>query len=355
MPTTPRPGSSSPPAAGSRLPEAAAAGAALSLENVEVVYQHSVQVLRGLSLAVPAKAIVALLGSNGAGKTTTLKAVSGLLPLEIGEIRAGSIRYLGERINDVAPHLLARRGIAHVREGRHVFEDLTVEENLKIVRLCLKYGKRLVFPSTSEVYGDPQVHPQPEGDWGNVNPIGIRSCYDEGKRVAETLMMDYHRQNGVDTRIARIFNTFGPRMALNDGRVISNFIVQALKGEPITIYGDGSQTRSFCYIDDCLRGIDRIMHSPDLIATPINLGSSELVSINTLVSIVEEIAGVTLERRYDLGAPKGVAGRNSDNTFIRSVLGWEPNTPLRDGMAATYAWIAEQYAARKAGKRVVEG
>ena len=137
MPTTPRPSSSSPPAAGSRLTEAAAAGAALALENLEVVYQHSVQVLRGLSLAVPERAIVALLGSNGAGKTTTLKAISGLLPLEIGEIRAGSIRYLGERINDVAPHLLARRGIAHVREGRHVFEDLTVEENLKAAAYAL--------------------------------------------------------------------------------------------------------------------------------------------------------------------------------------------------------------------------
>jgi nucleoside-diphosphate-sugar epimerase len=123
----------------------------------------------------------------------------------------------------------------------------------------------------------------------------------------------------------------------------------------IEIWGDGEQTRSFCYIDDCLYGIDRIMHSRELIATPINLGSSELVSINTLVSIVEDIAGVKLERTYKLDAPKGVAGRNSDNTFIQQVLGWEPNTPLREGMAETYAWIAQQFADRKAGKRVVEG
>jgi UDP-glucuronate decarboxylase len=231
----------------------------------------------------------------------------------------------------------------------------SVHGAINMLGLAKRVKARILQASTSEVYGDPEVHPQVESYWGHVNPIGLRSCYDEGKRCAETLFFDYHRQHNLRIKVARIFNTYGPRMHPNDGRVVSNFIVQALKGEPLTIYGDGSQTRSFCYIDDCLHGIDLIMHTPELIATPINLGSSELVSINELVSMVEDIAGVKLERSYKLDAPKGVAGRNSDNTMIERVLGWEPKTPLRDGMAATYAWISEQFAARKAGKRVVEG
>ena len=151
----------------------------------------------------------------------------------------------------------------------------------------------------------------------------------------------------------RFFNTVGPRQTGRYGMVIPNFVRQGLAGQPITVHGDGTQTRSFCYIDDCVLGIDMIMHCDNLIAVPINLGTSELISINDLVSMVEEIGGVKLERTYDLNAPKGVAGRNSDNTFIRQVLDWEPQTPLRVGMGKTYAWIEQQYADRKAGKRVV--
>ena len=193
-------------------------------------------------------------------------------------------------------------------------------------------------------------------------PAMAERGYGWEKLISEMFCEEYWAERGLETHIARFHNIYGPNGTWFGGRetapaAMCRKVLEALDSGDlrIQIWGDGTQTRSFCYIDDCVHGIDRIMHSPDLIATPINLGSSELVSINELVSIVEEIADVKLEREYDLDAPKGVAGRNSDNTFIRSVLGWEPNTPLRDGMAATYTWIADQYAARKAGKRVVEG
>ena len=193
-------------------------------------------------------------------------------------------------------------------------------------------------------------------------PAMAERGYGWEKLISEMFCQEYWAERGLETHIARFHNIYGPNGTWFGGRekapaAMCRKVLEAQESGDlrIQIWGDGTQTRSFCYIDDCVHGIDRIMHSPDLIATPINLGSSELVSINELVSIVEEIADVKLEREYDPGAPKGVAGRNSDNTFIQGVLGWEPNTPLRDGMAATYAWIAEQYAARKAGRRVVEG
>jgi GDP-D-mannose 3', 5'-epimerase len=193
-------------------------------------------------------------------------------------------------------------------------------------------------------------------------PAMAERGYGWEKLISEMFCQEYWAERGLETHIARFHNIYGPNGTWFGGRekapaAMCRKVLEAQDSGDmrIQIWGDGSQTRSFCYIDDCLRGIDLIMHSQDLIATPINLGSSELVSINELVSIVEDIAGVQLEREYDLDAPKGVAGRNSDNTFIQQVLGWEPNTPLRDGMAATYAWIADQYAARKAGRRVVVG
>ena len=193
-------------------------------------------------------------------------------------------------------------------------------------------------------------------------PAMAERGYGWEKLISEMFCQEYWAERGLETHIARFHNIYGPNGTWFGGRekapaAMCRKVLEAQDSGDlrIAIWGDGSQTRSFCYIDDCLHGIDLIMHTPELIATPINLGSSELVSINELVSIVEDIAGVTLEREYDLDAPKGVAGRNSDNTFIQQVLGWEPNTPLRDGMAATYAWISEQFAARKAGKRVVEG
>jgi GDP-D-mannose 3', 5'-epimerase len=193
-------------------------------------------------------------------------------------------------------------------------------------------------------------------------PAMAERGYGWEKLISEMFCQEYWAERGLETHIARFHNIYGPNGTWFGGRekapaAMCRKVIEAQDtGDMrIEIWGDGTQTRSFCYIDDCVHGIDLIMHTPELIATPINLGSSELVSINDLVSIVEDIANVRLERSYKLDAPKGVAGRNSDNTFIQQVLGWEPNTPLRDGMAETYAWIADQFAARKAGKRVVEG
>jgi nucleoside-diphosphate-sugar epimerase len=224
--------------------------------------------------------------------------------------------------------------------------------------------KRYFFSSSACAYNtdlqkSPAVIALKESD---AYPAMAERGYGWEKLISEMFCQEYWAERGLETHIARFHNIYGPNGTWFGGRekapaAMCRKVLEAQDSGDlrISIWGDGSQTRSFCYIDDCLHGIDRIMHSDELIATPINLGSSEMVSINELVSIVEDIAGVTLVREYDLDAPKGVAGRNSDNTFIRQVLGWEPNTPLRDGMAATYAWIAEQFAMRKAGKRVVEG
>ena len=224
--------------------------------------------------------------------------------------------------------------------------------------------KRYFFSSSACAYNTdlqktPEVIALKESD---AYPAMAERGYGWEKLISEMFCQEYWAERGLETHIARFHNIYGPNGTWFGGRekapaAMCRKVIESLDTGDlrIEIWGDGSQTRSFCYIDDCIHGIDRIMHTPELIATPINLGSSELVSINELVSIVEEIAGVTLERSYDLDAPKGVAGRNSDNTFIRKVLDWEPSTPLRVGMATTYAWIAEQYAARKAGGRVVEG
>jgi nucleoside-diphosphate-sugar epimerase len=224
--------------------------------------------------------------------------------------------------------------------------------------------QRYFFSSSACAYNtdlqkSPEVIALKESD---AYPAMAERGYGWEKLVSEMFCEEYWAERGLETHIARFHNIYGPNGTWFGGRekapaAMCRKVLEAQdSGEmKIEIWGDGEQTRSFCYIDDCLHGIDLIMHTPELIATPINLGSSELVSINELVTMVEEVAGVTLEREYDLDAPKGVAGRNSDNTFIQEVLGWEPSKPLKDGMAETYAWIAEQYADRKAGKRVVEG
>jgi UDP-glucuronate decarboxylase len=210
---------------------------------------------------------------------------------------------------------------------------------LNMLGLAKRVKARILLASTSEVYGDPQVHPQPEGYWGNVNPIGIRSCYDEGKRVAETLMMDYHRQNGVDTRIARIFNTFGPRMALNDGRVISNFIVQALTGQDITIYGQGQQTRSFSYVSDLVEGLTRLMNV-DGVSDPVNLGNPGEYTISELA---EQVLGLIntpsaiIHRELPLDDP---GRRRPDITRARELLDWQPTVPLLAGLKETIPYFA---------------
>jgi UDP-glucuronate decarboxylase len=212
---------------------------------------------------------------------------------------------------------------------------------LNMLVLARRVGARILQASTSEVYGEPHVHPQTESYWGNVNPIGLRSCYDEGKRVAETLMMDYHRQNKVDTRIARIFNTYGPRMAESDGRVVSNFIVQALRGEPLTLYGDGSQTRSFCYVDDLVEGLIRLMNA-DGLHDPVNLGNPGEFSIRQLAETIAEICGTKLELQHRALPQDDPTQRRPDITRARQLLGWHPTVPLPQGLERTVPYFAER-------------
>lgn len=205
---------------------------------------------------------------------------------------------------------------------------------LNMLGLAKRVGARILQASTSEVYGDPQVHPQPESYWGNVNPIGLRSCYDEGKRLAETLMMDYHRQNGVDVCIVRIFNTYGPRMALDDGRVISNFVVQALRGEPLTVYGDGSQTRSFCYVSDMVAGLMAAMEAEGLTG-PVNLGNPAEFTILELAHKVREMTGSASPIEFRPLPSDDPVRRRPDISLARERLGWQPRVPLEEGLAAT--------------------
>jgi UDP-glucuronate decarboxylase len=217
----------------------------------------------------------------------------------------------------------------------------SVHGTINMLGLAKRTGAKLLQASTSEVYGDPTEHPQTEAYWGNVNPIGPRACYDEGKRCAETLCFDYHRQHGLRIKVARIFNTYGPRMNPYDGRVVSNFVVQALAGEPITIYGDGQQTRSFCYVDDLVDGLIRLMQSPDEITGPINLGNPGEFTIGELaeqvLSMVESTARLTQEPLPE-NDPRQ---RQPDITRARTLLDWEPTTPLRKGLAQTVAYFRE--------------
>ena len=207
---------------------------------------------------------------------------------------------------------------------------------INMLGLAKRVKARILQASTSEVYGDPLVHPQVESYWGNVNPIGLRSCYDEGKRLAETLMMDYHRQSKVDIRIARIFNTYGPRMLENDGRVVSNFIVQALRDQPLTLYGEGEQTRSFCYVDDLLEGLIRLMNAADL-HEPVNLGNPGEFTIRQLGEEVIRICNSKSEFT-NLPLPQDdPRQRKPDISRAQATLGWNPTIPLRDGLERTVA------------------
>jgi len=209
---------------------------------------------------------------------------------------------------------------------------------INMLGVAKRVKARILQASTSEVYGDPEIHPQTEGYWGNVNPIGIRSCYDEGKRVAETLMMDYHRQNGVDIRIVRIFNTYGPRMAPNDGRVVSNFIIQALKGEEITVYGDGSQTRSFCYVDDLVDGMLSFMEK-DGITGPINLGNPAETSILEFARRIVDITGSSSQIVFKPLPADDPKQRRPDITRAQSELGWNPKVDVETGLKRTIEYF----------------
>ena len=211
---------------------------------------------------------------------------------------------------------------------------------INMLGMAKRVKARILQASTSEVYGDPAVHPQTEDYWGNVNPIGIRSCYDEGKRVAETLFMDYHRQNNVDIRIVRIFNTYGPRMLMNDGRVVSNFIVQALKGEDLTIYGDGSQTRSFCYVDDLIEGFVRMMDQ-DKIIGPVNIGNPGEFTMLELAKEVLDLTGSKSMIVYKPLPGDDPKMRRPNIDLAKSALGWEPTIPLRQGLEKTIVFFEE--------------
>ncbi len=215
----------------------------------------------------------------------------------------------------------------------------SVHGAINMLGLAKRCKAKIFQASTSEVYGDPEVHPQPETYWGRVNPIGIRACYDEGKRCAETLFFDYHRQHKLRIKVARIFNTYGPHMRPDDGRVVSNFIIQALRNEPITIYGDGLQTRSFCYVDDLVRGFIALMDSPDEITGPINLGRPHEFTMLELAQLVIAEAGSSSTLTHQELPQDDPTQRKPDITQARNILGWEPEIALEQGLKATVAYF----------------
>jgi UDP-glucuronate decarboxylase len=208
--------------------------------------------------------------------------------------------------------------------------------------LAKRVKARILQASTSEIYGDPTVHPQSESYFGNVNPLSPRACYDEGKRCAETLFFDYHRQHGVPIRVARIFNTYGPRMQPDDGRVVSNFIVQALKGEPISVYGDGSQTRSFCFADDLIEGLTRLMAAPDEVTGPINLGNPHEITVLQLAERIVAITGSKSRIEFKPLPADDPRQRQPDITAARRLLDWQPEVTLEEGLAKTIVYFEER-------------
>jgi UDP-glucuronate decarboxylase len=215
----------------------------------------------------------------------------------------------------------------------------SVHGAINVLGLAKRLRAKILQASTSEVYGDPTVHPQPETYWGNVNPVGYRSCYDEGKRCAETLFFDYYRQHNLKVKVVRIFNTYGPRMHPNDGRVVSNFIMQALKGEDLTVYGDGGQTRSFCYVDDLIEGMIKAMDTPDDFTGPVNLGNPNEFSIKELAEKVIKFTGSRSKIVYKPLPPDDPTQRQPDITLAREKLGWEPSTPLDKGLEKTISYF----------------
>lgn len=223
----------------------------------------------------------------------------------------------------------------------------SVMGTINMLGLAKRVRARILQASTSEVYGDPEEHPQRESYWGHVNPVGLRSCYDESKRLAETLMMDYHRQNKVDTRIARIFNTYGPRMLERDGRVVSNFIVSALKGEELVIYGDGRQSRSFCYVDDMIEGLIRLMNT-EAFHEPVNLGNPVEFTIRELAEEVARACRREVKVRHEPLPADDPHRRKPDISRAQELLGWEPRVPLREGLKRTVSYFEQRIKGRHA-------
>lgn len=217
----------------------------------------------------------------------------------------------------------------------------SVHGSINMLGLAKRLKIKILQASTSEVYGDPTVHPQPESYWGNVNPIGLRSCYDEGKRCAETLFFDYHRQHKLKIKVARIFNTYGPRMYPNDGRVVSNFIMQAMKGENITVYGNGNQTRSFCYVDDLIKGLIKLMNSPDDFTGPVNLGNPIEFSILELAEKVIELTGAKSKIVFKPLPPDDPIQRKPDISIARDRLDWNSTIPLKEGLKKTIEYFQD--------------
>ena len=218
----------------------------------------------------------------------------------------------------------------------------SVHGAINMLGLAKRLNTRILQASTSEVYGDPEIHPQPEGYWGKVNPIGFRSCYDEGKRCAETLFFDYHRQNNLDIKVVRIFNTYGPRMHLHDGRVVSNFIVQALKGQDITIYGDGSQTRSFCYVDDLIEAMVRMMATPKGFTGPVNIGNPCEFTMLELAEKVISLTGSSSKLVFCPLPSDDPRQRQPDISLARKELRWQPQVNLEDGLKMTIAYFRKK-------------
>ena len=225
----------------------------------------------------------------------------------------------------------------------------SVHGAINMLGLAKRLRAKIFQASTSEVYGDPSVHPQPEAYWGNVNPIGIRSCYDEGKRCAETLFFDYHRQHQLQIKVARIFNTYGPRMHPNDGRVVSNFIVQSLQGKPVTIYGEGTQTRSFCFVDDLVDGLMRLMDTPDEVTGPVNLGNPHEITVRELAERVIALCGDKAELEKRPLPQDDPTRRCPDISLAKRLLGWEPKVPLEEGLRRNVAYFDERLREEVAG------
>ncbi len=236
-------------------------------------------------------------------------------------------------------HLACPASPIHYQRDPVQTTKTAVHGSINMLGLAKRTGAKILLTSTSEVYGDPLVHPQTEDYWGNVNPIGPRACYDEGKRAAETLFFDYHRQHSLRIKVVRLFNTYGPRMHPHDGRVVSNFVVSALSGEPITIYGEGQQTRSFCYIDDLVDGLIAMMQSDDAVVGPINLGNPGEFTIAQLADLVVEQTSSNSERIYLPLPEDDPVRRQPDITRARQTLGWEPTIALVDGPARTIAYF----------------
>lgn len=239
-------------------------------------------------------------------------------------------------------HLACPASPVHYQRDPVQTTKTAVHGSINMLGLAKRTGARILLTSTSEVYGDPLEHPQSEDYWGNVNPIGPRACYDEGKRCAETLFFDYHRQHDLRIKVVRLFNTYGPRMHPHDGRVVSNFVVSALAGAPLTIYGAGQQTRSFCYIDDLVEGLVRMMASDDSVTGPINLGNPGEFTIAELADLVIAQTGATSGIEYLPLPPDDPVRRQPDISRARAVLDWQPAVPLVDGLARTIEYFARQ-------------